>query len=386
MNRLSALVSITLLFLPSLVFAAEYNDGDACGGVGQPQAGAFQRKNSSDGYHFLVCDGATWNTTQKLDFTLDNVSLGNNALDSITTGTWNVAIGTDALGSSVLGDSNIAIGYEALKNAAGTTRENVAIGHSSMVNLGISAGNVGNVALGYRAARSMSNTNFGTFIGSHTGGNSSSQTLNTTIVGYSSGSSLSGGDNNLFLGYNVGDTTTTGSNNILIGYEVITSSATASDELNIGNSIYGDLSNNYIGIANSSPDAELDVIGNIEFTGTITDVSDRRMKTSIRPIKSALDGIRKLNGVSFVMKDDPTNTVELGLIAQDVQTAFPQLVKERGEGVLSLNYQGMVGPLVEAVKELDQENRDLKALVHKMDNRLRVLEGAQRPPLKGYNN
>jgi len=143
-----------------------------------------------------------------------------------------------------------------------------------------------------------------------------------------------------------------------------------------------------IGIANDAPDVAVDVTGDIEYTGEITDVSDRRLKENITLIPDALAGIRKLNGVSFVMKDDPEENEELGLIAQDVQQAFPALVKQHPDGVLSLNYMGMIGPLVEAYKELDAKNHDLKQKLARLNNRLDALEQSElfAPPKHPYDN
>jgi hypothetical protein len=130
----------------------------------------------------------------------------------------------------------------------------------------------------------------------------------------------------------------------------------------------------YLGIGDTAPSAALDVVGDIHYTGVIVDVSDARLKTKIHRIDNALSGIRELKGVSFVMKDDPDKNTELGLIAQDVQKVFPALVIDTGEGALSLNYQGMMGPMVEAIKELDVENRRLRTTVQSLDARLKNLE------------
>ena len=69
-----------------------------------------------------------------------------------------------------------------------------------------------------------------------------------------------------------------------------------------------------------------------------------------------MEQLRTVEGVSFIMKDDPERKVELGVIAQDVEKVYPQLVRVTPEGVKSMNYFGLIGPLVEAVKELDDEN------------------------------
>lgn len=150
-----------------------------------------------------------------------------------------------------------------------------------------------------------------------------------------------------------------------------------------------------VGIGTNAPNVELDVNGSIEFTGTIRDMSDRRQKTDIRVLTDALDAVSKIDGVSFKMKDGDGST-ELGLIAQDVEAVYPELVFTGPDGTKALNYQGMIGPLVEAVKELYAQNAALRAdleakdgelarVVHELRNRMDIIEGKRRPPLKPYN-
>lgn len=133
-------------------------------------------------------------------------------------------------------------------------------------------------------------------------------------------------------------------------------------------------SSGYVGINDTNPSVALDVVGDIQYTGVLTDVSDVRMKDGIQPIANALEKMQGLHGVSFFMKDDSKQKRELGLIAQDVEKIYPDLVFTSPEGIKSLNYVGMIGPLVEAVKELDAENAELRSRVVDMDKRLKLLE------------
>lgn len=92
------------------------------------------------------------------------------------------------------------------------------------------------------------------------------------------------------------------------------------------------------------------MVGDIDYTGVITDVSDRRQKENITPLPNALAGINALNGYSFTMKDDPDHKIEYGLIAQEVEPIFPELVITKPDGLKTLNYIGLIAPLVEAIK------------------------------------
>ena len=62
----------------------------------------------------------------------------------------------------------------------------------------------------------------------------------------------------------------------------------------------------------------------------------------------------------------PNDAIEkIGLLAQEVQKAFPELVKQAGdaEGTLSVNYQGMIPVLINAIKEQQKQIDELKALI-----------------------
>jgi hypothetical protein len=90
--------------------------------------------------------------------------------------------------------------------------------------------------------------------------------------------------------------------------------------------------------------------------GTFNSTSDINLKKDITPINSALSRISNINGVNFTWKDSGLQTI--GVIAQNVEEEFPELVTT-GD-VKSVNYHGLVGVLIEAVKELQAEVSQLK--------------------------
>lgn len=103
----------------------------------------------------------------------------------------------------------------------------------------------------------------------------------------------------------------------------------------------------------------ISVGGNISATGTITATSDRRLKKNISPLKNSLEKVSKLNGVSFNYKKDADHIPkELGLIAQDVEYVFPEAVKKDERGLRSVNYMGLIAPILEAIKELNSVVRN----------------------------
>ncbi|MCB9989301.1 MAG: tail fiber domain-containing protein [Rhodospirillales bacterium] len=125
-----------------------------------------------------------------------------------------------------------------------------------------------------------------------------------------------------------------------------------------------------VGIGTTSPSVELNVIGDIEYTGMLNDVSDRRLKTDIVDLPAGqIEKLLALNGVTFKMKNDSEGRTEIGLIAQDVELVYPELVRESGSGVKSLNYTGLIAPIIEALREQ-------QALIAAQTTRIDDLEAA----------
>jgi hypothetical protein len=100
-----------------------------------------------------------------------------------------------------------------------------------------------------------------------------------------------------------------------------------------------------------------------DFTaGTITatdfnSTSDLNLKENIKTVENSLDTLTQLRGVSFDWKE--TGKGSYGVIAQELEEILPDLVKN-GE-VKSVNYNGLIGVLIEAVKELKKEIEELKS-------------------------
>jgi hypothetical protein len=91
--------------------------------------------------------------------------------------------------------------------------------------------------------------------------------------------------------------------------------------------------------------------------------SDSRMKDNQSNIENAVDKVEKLNGISFTWNDKNKNKSgkkDLGVISQEVQKIFPELVEERDNGMLTVSYNGLIPLLIEAVKELKTEIEILK--------------------------
>ena len=86
------------------------------------------------------------------------------------------------------------------------------------------------------------------------------------------------------------------------------------------------------------------------------------MKKDINPITDALSKVQAMNGVNFTYINDGEENRTTGLIAQDVQAVFPEVVSEiDDEGHLGVAYGNMVGLLVEAIKELTSRVKELES-------------------------
>ncbi len=125
-----------------------------------------------------------------------------------------------------------------------------------------------------------------------------------------------------------------------------------------------------VGINMSNPSVALDVTGDIEYTGTITDVSDIRLKKDITPLnaKDVIGRLSQVDTYSFRMINDEKGQLELGVMAQEVEKVFPELVRTSADemGTKSVNYVGFIAPLIEASKELKAENDSLRAEIAEM--------------------
>lgn len=104
-----------------------------------------------------------------------------------------------------------------------------------------------------------------------------------------------------------------------------------------------------IGIGGTPTAEVLEVTGNVKATAFIS-TSDRRLKTDIETI-GGLDKVKQLRGVRFNWKSN--GKPEIGLIAQEVEEVFPDLVvTDPTTGYKAVKYSSLVAPLIESTKDL----------------------------------
>jgi Chaperone of endosialidase len=126
----------------------------------------------------------------------------------------------------------------------------------------------------------------------------------------------------------------------------------------------------------------VDNAGSGYLNGNLIQTSDKRLKQDFSVLTNSLSDIYQLKGYHFKwIEASRSQDLQTGLIAQEVQKIFPELVQTDEKGFLSVNYIGLIPHLIEAVKELRNENELLKSneanSKHKnqtLENRLEKVE------------
>ncbi len=296
----------------------------------------------------------------------NNSFFGNQAGRANIGGKYNNFFGSGAGYSNITGNNNSFFGYE-----AGYTNET---GDSNSF-FGSGAG-IGNTT-------GKENNFFGSFAGGQNiGGHKNS------FFGFFAGTGNTTGRENNFFGSFAGLLNKTGSNNIAIGHRSGCKSVACEDEsykLDIGGLITGNLRYETAPVVVDERqvtihgdliiDGELKVKKSTTTPGRISDYftldtnvssptlpawlfpetsSDRRLKTKIKDLKNQSHSLLKLNPKTFYWKDKhKVQTKQIGLIAQEVQKEYPELVLEGSDPkkTLSLNYQGLIPVIIKAFKE-----------------------------------
>ncbi len=106
-----------------------------------------------------------------------------------------------------------------------------------------------------------------------------------------------------------------------------------------------------------SSDITLGVDGSIGATSYLY-TSDKNLKTNIKTV-AGLDTVKQLRGVSFNWKKNGKKSV--GLIAQEVEEVFPELVTTTDSGLKYVEYGNLIAPLIEAIKEQQIQINQLQA-------------------------
>ena len=254
-----------------------------------------------------------------------NSAFGASALRYGADGSAISAFGKSAL-ESVAAGPNTALGFDALASVT-TGTDNTALGH----------------AAGSTVVTGSSNTFVGAFSAVASGG---AAITGSTAIGYAA---TVGADNVMALGGDIASTTV----DVGIG----------TPAPNTALQVMGDVR---IGAALLSPGCIRDYRGSV-IAGACS--SDGRLKTNVRPFPAVLDKLAQLRPVHFAWRVDQFpdyhfgSATETGLIAQDVERVFPEMVATDARGFKMVNYSEL--PLLTLAS-----HRELKARADALDVRV----------------
>ena len=151
--------------------------------------------------------------------------------------------------------------------------------------------------------------------------------------------------------------------------------------------------NGEVGIGQANPSVKLDVNGSVNCTGG-TCSSDERWKKDIQPLQNSLANIQKLQGVSYYWRTDEfpnkdfNQTKQIGVIAQEVEKIYPELINTNNEGYKSMDYMSLTAILLEGLKEqqqlIEQQSQRIIELEQQMEkiNQLEVMMEEMKASLK----
>ena len=210
------------------------------------------------------------------------------------------------------------------------------------------------------------------------GAYSTASGLSSTAMG---GNTTASGDHSTAMGR---ETTASGSRSTAMGRETTASdyaslvigqfnssgsSATSASSFNTSNTAFV-IGN---GTASNAKSDAFKVMFNGDTTvgGDITISSDARLKSNIVSLGATLSKLLLIDGKSY----EKDGKQRIGVLAQEIQEVFPELVIEDGNEMLAVNYQGLVPVLINALKEQDkiiksQEERltNIEKLIAKLND------------------
>ncbi len=331
------------------------------------------RDNTGSRNSFLGRASGVFNTTgEDNTFVGFQTGMGNN-------GNKNIFIGSNAGRGNEDGYENLYIGYFAgFGNNMSSGHNNIALGRESSYqtvsgNNNISIGSRSlyindhgfqNIAIGNEALYYNYN-NYNVAVGTQSLYNTNTGTQNTALGGFA------GFDNNnassTFLGYGAGSTVGV-TNGTAVGYD-----AKVND-------------NNKVRIGNASVTV---IEGNVAFSP----MSDRRLKENIQPVPLGLDFILDLNPVVYHRISNEKEDLEMGLIAQELDSVLIQhhaeemsMINRGGDGYLSVRYNDLLAPLIQAIQEqqeiIEELKMENKSLSENVDFLMNVVTTEENPKIK----
>jgi hypothetical protein len=298
-----------------------------------------------------------------------NTAEGQNALLSLTTGTFNTSVGFSSGQAFTTGHFNTAIGAGTLLLTR--SDENTATGAGALLN---SSGGFGNTANGAFALFSDTDGDFNTATGDGALFHNTIASHNTAF-GFDALASNTTGGNNTAIGDDALVNSTIGFNNVAVGADAGSGVTDANNVICIGAFLSGLNENNSCFISNifGAPVGGDAVPVSIDSTGKLgTFTSSRRFKREIKPMAKVSEAILSLKPVTFHYKSDNTNTAQFGLIAEEVAEVNPDLVIRDKEGKpYTVRYDAVNAMLL---NEFLKEHRKVEDQNGTLQNQARKIE------------
>jgi len=128
-----------------------------------------------------------------------------------------------------------------------------------------------------------------------------------------------------------------------------------------------------VGVGTTDPVYKFQVVGTAAATTFVT-TSDLRLKKEVMPLTNASEGISCLQGVTYRWTSaSASQETQMGLIAQEVESCFPEVVYTDSNGFKSVAYDQLIAPLIETTKEQMRVNARQEQSLKEQQ----VLNGAQ---------
>jgi hypothetical protein len=318
--------------------------------------------NASGNYSFAMGDNATSSGFNSRALGIDTTASGNYSTamgyQTEASGNYTTAMGIDTAAS---GEFSTAMGFQTTASGLHSTAMGLATtasgGYSTAMGLATTASGGYSTAMGVETTASGERS---TAMGDST----TASALGSTAMG--SSTEASGGASTAMGFY----TTASDYGSLVIGRSnllgsTVTNSATEFSTDNtafvIGNGLYDDRSD------------ALTVLfdGTTTIAGDLSINSDARLKANIISLGSTLAKLLQIDGKTYTMKKDENKKQKIGVLAQDIEKVFPELVSE-SNGVKSVNYQGLVPVLINALKE---QNDRMKVQQSQIDELKTIVQG-----------
>ena len=264
----------------------------------------------------------------------------------------NTATGTFSV---AMGDSTTASGISSTAMGSGTQASGVV--STAMGRITIASGNFATAMGDFTIASGALSTAMGDST-TASGNTSTAMGLETIASGAASTAmgfyTTASGDYSTAMG-----TSTTASDNssLVIGHFNLSGSTVTANAVDFSLDNTAFVVGNGTASNNRSDALVVKFNGDATLAGNLNINSDARLKANIVSLGSTLSKLLQIDGKSYTMKKDESEKQKIGLLAQDIEKVFPELVSE-SHGVKSVNYQGLVPVLINALKE--QESKYLK--------------------------